>query len=51
MVIENRDLAVGTNLVAMYKGEQWKIEVLSGELRTLRKAKPAACATHALSTS
>jgi hypothetical protein len=34
MVIENRDLAVGTKLVAKYKGEQWKIEVLPGAPRT-----------------
>src|SRR5688572_31626912 len=34
MVIENRDLAVGTKLIAKYKGEQWKIEVLPGEPRT-----------------
>src|SRR5688572_15745816 len=34
MVIENRDLAVGTKLIAKYKGEQWKVEVLPGEPRT-----------------
>src|SRR5688572_18196332 len=31
MVIENRNLAVGTKLIAKYKGEQRKIEVLPGE--------------------
>jgi hypothetical protein len=34
MVIENRDLAVGTKLIAKYKGQQWKIEVLPGEPTT-----------------
>jgi hypothetical protein len=34
MVIENRDLAAGTRLVAKYKGEQWTIEVLPGEPKT-----------------
>jgi hypothetical protein len=34
MVIENRDLAAGTKLIAKYKGEQWRLEVLPGEPRT-----------------
>jgi hypothetical protein len=34
MAIENRDLAAGTKLIAKYKGEQWKLEVLPGEPKT-----------------
>ena len=34
MAIENRELAAGTKLIAKYKGEHWRLEVLPGEPKT-----------------